>query len=152
ANRFRLTSMTLRTIGVACLLLSSAATGYAQNPSFGMTVHWLDTDEKWIPVQRLGTGWVRFGQAWAAIQPTDADHFDWYVVDTFMAKAKRRGMSVLLDLGDTPFWAKANPSCALQQRCQPNLTAWRNFVAAAIDRYTGAASSSQSFWLGRNIA
>jgi hypothetical protein len=91
-----------------------------------------------------GTGTVRAMLSWASVDPSaDADDYNWHTFDAIVGDAARNRITVLPFLFGTPNWVargldgnRCGGDCVIYApRGAAALTAWREFVAAAVERY-----------------
>jgi len=103
------------------------------------------TEMFWNDAVKLKVGFMRWDIQWSEIAPTKPTSprspidaaYDWSATDQFVTGAAAHGLQdkVMFTLWKTPDWAtKATSAKATQM---PNLTDWKNFVAACATRYSG---------------
>jgi hypothetical protein len=121
---------------VAALAVGCSASPFAPSArgkrasAYGIvTQTWSGEHARWTA--DLGAGWIRLDFNWFELQPA-RDKFDWGVLDGRLAAAAAQGLRVYATLAYTPEWAGP---C---RHCTPDdLTDWRLFVEAVLDRYRG---------------
>jgi hypothetical protein len=94
-------------------------------------------------MEKGGLGTLRSIMQWSAIDPTAAaGDYSWTGFDAVVANAARHDLRVLPFLYGTPNWVAHNldhRKCGVCDTFAPHrkaaLGAWRDFVAAAVDRY-----------------
>jgi hypothetical protein len=94
-------------------------------------------DYYWSSLHRKGTGAIRLwdaGTQWSDLFPTPGAP-DWSRLDAAVTQAHANGTEVTLVLGLTPPYAAADPANPAYPTTMPNLTLYRNFVAAVMNRY-----------------
>ncbi|MFZ9668796.1 MAG: hypothetical protein ACO3CR_02970 [Solirubrobacterales bacterium] len=77
---------------------------------------------------------VRYSMSWGLVQPTDGDSFEWGYYDSVFRAAARNGIRILPSLYYTPEWLSSEPT-DLPVENSEELSAWKNFVRAAVARY-----------------
>ena len=90
-----------------------------------------------------GVGVVRMPLIWPAADPGPGGDFTWESFDEVVGAAARQRITVLPFISGTPTWVATDldhqhcgSSCALYAPSSgAALTAWRDFIAAAVDRY-----------------
>jgi len=90
-----------------------------------------------IGTLRLWDSWTR----WADLEPTRGA-FNFTRLDTYVAKAKANGASLIMVLGSPPRWASARPDepgpygpgCSAEPA---NMADWDRYVSAVVRRYKG---------------
>jgi hypothetical protein len=78
---------------------------------------------------------------WARLEP-QRGQWNWDILDNWVAEAQRRGMRVVLTLGQTPRWASSRPDevtfyGAGAPAAPANLDDWRRYVRTVAERYRG---------------
>ena len=127
----------------------------ASDPRFGLHMKSLS----WIPP--IGVGSVRLWDTytmWADLEPTRGV-YNWSRLDTFVADARRHGITVLLTLGMTPRWASSEPTQPspygpryLGASALPSdMADWEAFVQAVLTRY-GHQLDAVEIWNEPNYA
>lgn len=110
---------------------------------FGMMTQAPPSDEDFEQMSEGGVGILRAFFAWEALQPNPgADSLDFSTIDPVVAGAARERIEVLPYLFSSPGWvaeldgADCGHECAIHAPSSPKaLDAWRDFVAAAAERY-----------------
>lgn len=118
---------------VAALAVPSAAqavprTFFGIGPQAGLT----ETDAAYMKAGGIGS--IRLPIGWSGVQPTAKRQYDWSSVDSAVAAAARRGLTVLPFLYGTPRWLAAKPT-TLPIDSGKARSAWVAFVKAAVKRY-----------------
>ncbi len=128
-------------LGVVLIVLVFVGTGTAiakrasvPKDFFGMITQTEFRDVDAEKISRGGNEVMRFPLQWPGVQPNDANHFQWGLVDQFVATASKSGMKVLPFVYDSPSWV-ANGPTILPVKNAHQKQAWKNFLAAAVDRY-----------------
>jgi hypothetical protein len=91
-----------------------------------------ELDYRLDKLNNAGVLYVRSDFRWAEIQPTSSTT-NWSSYDYLMAKIDARGMKMLPILMDAPSWAG---SSSHTHASPTNLTAWADWCAAVVGRYT----------------
>jgi len=132
------------------LLLSTGLTTARKQPTtgqpipasyFGMHIHHADKGTPWPSVPfhewRLWDAYV----TWPYLEPQQG-HWNFQILDSYMAMAEKNGVEVLLPLGMSPHWASMRPNEA--SAYQPGSAAppreiedWRTYVKTVAGRYKG---------------
>lgn len=102
----------------------------------------------WAEATELGIDTVRIDVRWNAVaaspprrprQPTDPA-YTWTAVDAAVEAGAQQGRAVLLSIGGTPDWARADRGrggSPGDTAFLPRRAAWRSFVVAVATRYSG---------------
>lgn len=140
-----------RALLIALVVLLAAAP--AQAAPRGLQVGFFDTSafagsqsDLWLDrAQSHGASIVRVSVSWPGVarrqpaRPTDpADPaYDWATTDAFVARARARGMTVLLSVEQAPVWAEARgrPSSVRQGAWRPDPEKVGAFMEAVARRY-----------------
>jgi hypothetical protein len=117
-------------------------------PRFGFldgTYAYNARDQYWEDVTRLGATILRYNLYWPEVAPTppavDArdpgdPSYRWDQFDAWLRDAAAHDVPVLVTIWQTPPWAERDPQIG-GRNSMPRLAAFRDFVAAAADRYAG---------------
>lgn len=129
-----------RPLLIACALLlalalPAGAAAKVGNDFFGATA--VDpTDHDFDGMAATGFGDYRFELSWRVIQKTRKSGYDWGYVDARVAQAARAGIRPSLVIYGTPRFVRKSPNGLFPPTdSKRNLEAWRDFVAAAVERY-----------------
>lgn len=132
--------MTKRSVLIACLLLlalglPASAAAKVGNDFFGITA--VDpTDHDFDGMAATGFGDYRFELSWRVIQKTRNSGYEWGYVDARIAQAARVGIRPSLVVYGTPRFVRKSPDGLFPPTdSKRNLNEWRDFVAAAVQRY-----------------
>jgi hypothetical protein len=126
-----------------CLLATAGTALGAPRGFFGVTPQAGLGAADFEAMGATGIATLRFELAWSAIDPspTSGDR-DWSHSDELVAGAARQGIEPLPFVFSTPGWVAAldghrcgAPCGTLAPRGAAALAAWREFLAAAVDRY-----------------
>jgi hypothetical protein len=96
-------------------------------------------------LNNAGVEYVRTDFRWAEIQPT-SNTYNWTNYDFLMNRVNARGMKMLAIVMDAPSWAGSSNHI---HASPTNLTAWGDFCAALVSRYT--ALEAVEVWNEPNI-
>lgn len=133
-------------IAAAVLLLSASPAGAVSRPFFGVvnSDHLEAVDFRMMGEARVGT--VRFQLAWSQVQPTQGGPYDWSSVDAQVEGAALNGIEPFPVLYGTPDYAsrsdKEPPLGSNEDK-----RAWKEFVAAVVERYGAGGKFWQTFEL-----
>jgi hypothetical protein len=83
---------------------------------------------------KSGTGTVRFGLNWNAVQPTADSGFNWSSVDAKIGRLAARGIRSFPTVSGSPSWISSKPKRP-PIRSKREVRAWRSFLSAAVGRY-----------------
>jgi Glycosyl hydrolase catalytic core len=116
-------------------VLLNAATGLAQNYSYGMNTHQLGNSPNPFAdnAQSLGVGFVRLDFDWESIEGNCKGCFNWGPTDDWVNQANGRGLQIFATLAYTPCWANG---CAGRNHAPSNFQDWRDFVSAVVTHYS----------------
>src|SRR3954463_16231698 len=123
-------------LSAVTLLACAASPAAAKGPQdfFGIVQGGAFTPSDYAKLGKSGTGTVRFGLFWYAVQPTRGGSFNWGAVDAKVGELAARGIRSFPTISGSPSWvtkrAKSPPINSKQTR-----QAWRNFLSAAVKRY-----------------
>jgi hypothetical protein len=138
---------TILLLALAAALLAPAAaqalprTFFGIGPQTGLT----DTDVAYMKAGGIGT--VRWPVGWPSVQPKANGGYDWGGIDSAVATAARRGLTILPFLYATPRWIAAKPT-TLPVGSARARNAWVAFVKAAVARY----GPGGTFWADHDPA
>ena len=170
-------------LAALAVLPSAAGAGSRQISIFeddavllGLTKH--DPERAMAEVKYLGADAVRVFLVWSRVSPNakgrtipagfdpadpNSAGYDWAIYDSFVERARRHGLKVVLSLsgGAIPYWASNQPSkCPhriggyrnLAKSCmwKPNATRFRQFSRAVAARYRGKVNT-YSLWNEPNL-
>ncbi len=111
---------------------------------FGVTPQGTLNNDDFAQMGDANVGTLRFQLYWSAIDPTSAaDDYNWSSVDSYIGNAARNGIRTLPFVLAEPRWVvKLDGHHCGPDSCPPYaptgkqaLSAWRTFLAAAVDRY-----------------
>lgn len=129
-----------RALLIACLLLlalalPASAAAKVGNDFFGITA--VDpTDHDFDGMSTAGFGDYRFELSWRVIQKTRNSGYEWGYVDARIAQAAAAGIRPSLVVYGTPRFVRKSPDGLFPPTdSKRNLNEWRDFVAAAVQRY-----------------
>lgn len=88
--------------------------------------------------------------AWRDIQPRPGA-WDWEQADRILNEIERRGLRLVIRLGQTPGWARAPGAWSAHDAPPADLSQWRAFCAAVAERYRGRVSAYQ-IWNEPNLS
>lgn len=99
----------------------------------------------------VGSKWLRFDFAWAAIEGTKGS-YNWAPFDRVVSAAQARGLKVLANVAYTPSWAR-NSVCATQgDKCEPaNVDDYAAFAAKVVARYAPQGVKHFEIWNEPNL-
>jgi hypothetical protein len=92
-------------------------------------------DAELADLQSIGTEWLRTTLFWRAVQPVDADHFDWSVADAIVADASRHHIKLIWQVTGAPLWAVPGSVQGQTYEFPPDPTLYATFVEDAVARY-----------------
>ena len=88
--------------------------------------------------------------AWRDVEP-EPGHWDWRQADRILNEVQRRGLQLVVRLGQTPDWARS-PGASLAHDAPPaDMSIWRAYCAAVAERYRGKISAYQ-IWNEPNLS
>ncbi|MCY3832306.1 MAG: endo-1,4-beta-xylanase [Chloroflexi bacterium] len=88
--------------------------------------------------------------AWRDLEP-QRGVWDWRQADRILSEVQRRGLQLVVRLGQTPQWARS-PGASLARDAPPeSMTEWRAYCAAVAERYRGNISAYQ-IWNEPNLS
>lgn len=128
---------------IAALAFAAAASA-APRSFYGVMPQRPLTVEDFDRMGQAKVGTLRFEIPWAAIDPgPEGDDLDWTGVDMIVRHSAENGVRLLPFVYSTPIWvAELDEQTCSQEGCLANpprgpeaLAAWRDFLAAAVDRY-----------------
>jgi hypothetical protein len=85
--------------------------------------------------------WDAIGTVWSALEPTKGQ-WDFRYLDYYVNQGQKRGVDLMLTLGQTPQWASARPNeiagGGLGAAAEPaDINDWKNYLATLSKRYKG---------------
>jgi hypothetical protein len=108
---------------------------------FGVMTQGPPTDATFERMAPAGVGTFRTFFPWSQLEP-EADDYDFSLTDPIVSGAAEQGIEVLPYLLATPPWVASLDGRNCGDHCglfapdsPPSLDAWRNFIAAVVDRY-----------------
>ncbi|MBJ7328711.1 MAG: hypothetical protein JHC95_02370 [Solirubrobacteraceae bacterium] len=136
-RRARIVSM----LAVAASLLAPAAASGATPASgfFGLGNWSTPSTQQAATMGQIGMRTWRAGLVWQWVEPTQGNR-NWNYVDQLVREGARNGYDTLLVLNGCAQWACGAQRVAPAQ--EPQLTAYKQFVAAAVARY----GANGAFW------
>lgn len=137
-------SVKVRALLLACLVLSplpQASAETLQAELFGLHVHGMARGGDWPDVE---FGYLRLwdaGVLWRHLEPVKGE-WKFGLLDRYVDEAGKRGVKVLLTLGQPPRWAASRPDAhspfGSGASSDPRSMAdWRNYVETLARRYKG---------------
>ncbi len=131
-------------LATVALLLAAAAAG-ARTPKsfFGVTPQRPLDGADFKRMDKANVGTLRFQLEWSGIDPGPGDDYDWSTPDRTIADAAAERIRALPFAFSTPRWVaeldghdcSANPCGIFAPSGGAALDAWREFLAAAVQRY-----------------
>jgi hypothetical protein len=99
-------------------------------------------------VQALGLGWIKYQVRWSQVEP-DPGQYQWNELDAVVQAASRRGLNILLTVGDAPSWAR---SATAKGKSGPpdNVQSYVNIITLILQRY-GNAVHAIELWDEENV-
>lgn len=99
-------------------------------------------------VASIGAKWVRTTLFWRAVQPDNADGFDWTIPDAIVAAANRHHLSLILQVTGAPLWAVPGSVQGQPNEFPPDPTLYAHFLQQVAARY--APRGVTSYELGNS--
>ena len=168
----------------ASILPSTVSSASLQDPSqWGVNDDWgiaapgYAGDSAYRLARDAGMGWVRYNFYWNRLNPAPGV-FDWSESDRAVAAAAANGLGIYASILWAPAWTTGGVPAYEPWYCMdpatsiftpnktgcangvyPDITAWRNFVSAAVTRYRGQIRywgfgnefSNPVFWRGGDV-
>ena len=115
-------------------VLATSAVAWGSSSFFGVVQGQPFTSRDYAQLGKTGTGTVRFGLIWNAVQPTRTGGYRWNAYDAKIGDLAAHGVRSFPTLSGSPPWvAKRQKSPPLGSKADRQ--AWRAFLAAAVNRY-----------------
>lgn len=137
--------LSLATAALAVALTLTAASAQAAPPAsfYGISSQTALAAEEFKLMGEGGVGTLRAIMNWAAIDPTEADDYNWVEFDGVVRESATNGIEVLPFIFATPLWAsKLDGAKCKGAKCSiypvkkaAGLAAWNKFVGDAVARY-----------------
>ncbi|HSE61324.1 MAG TPA: cellulase family glycosylhydrolase [Candidatus Saccharimonadales bacterium] len=122
--------------------------------AFGDTLRGLsdaELNKQMTDIATIGFGWLRTDFDWWALQPENANKWDWYQYDRVVEAAKAHNIKILAVLTRTPPWARAN-GCT-DDGCAPaSSAAYGKYVKQVVARYAPKGVHTWEIWNEPNLA
>jgi len=139
-----------------------AATRNESGIATSATLIWMkpnDLERRLQDIDALGATWVRVDFSWPAIQPTDADTYDWEKYDRLVEASSAHGLKILAMVAYTPAWAR-DPACAAAakneqaaQKCEPrDPEEFGHFAGAIAHHFAGKNIRGWEIWNEPNLS
>ena len=101
-------------------------------------------------VRLLSFSHVKQVFAWADLEPLP-DQWDWTQSDRILGEVSRRGLRLVVRLGQVPGWARDPDQRDANDAPPVDLGAWRGYCAAVAQRYVGQVAAYQ-IWNEPNLS
>ncbi len=161
---------------IVCLVFAATSTSTAHAAALGLAVDqgFIDAGSAALPAARLlSVTYVRVDVRWNDVAPTTPSNarlpgnkaYAWSLVDSQVKAGAAIGAQVILSIGGTPDWARADRGVGGSPgdpAWMPRRASWQNFMAAVVARYSGRfrpdgvnalpAASAFEVWPQPNLA
>src|SRR3954468_7244127 len=119
---------------MALSVLTGSAVASGSRSFFGVVQGQPFTSRDYAQLGKAGTGTVRFGLIWTAVQPTPTGGYRWNAYDAKIGNLAAHGVRSFPTMSGSPAWVsqrQKNPPLGSKSDRQ----AWRAFLSAAVNRY-----------------
>ena len=134
----------------------AAAIADAPFPSLtygAQTFLWWDGGEAGVHldlVRLMSFSHVKQTFAWRDLEPQE-NRWDWTQADRILAEIERRGLRLVVRLGQAPEWARSPAAQEAGDAPAQDMSKWRAYCAAVAERYRGRISAYQ-IWNEPNLS